>query len=438
MPVQSLSSDCKKLYQLGKYKDCLALAELSKLTGMPAAEQIEVLLMAARIKRELTDWQGAAGYLERAAELSAKNKDSLQDLEVTLVLNAVRAKLSQDRLTAKKLVHQSELIFNKVKLLDRGKEYDRLYLLALCELGMTKITSQDVELAAQNLRVASGFAAEKYGADSVEMIYPLICLAVVHACEEKHSLSLAMARNAAQVARANFGKHPIIIQPLYRLAQAAIRCNMFEMALENCRQMEGKIEEFVGEESDIYLDVLGMKTAAFMFLVDWPSAEFVASKRLKLMEKMRGKDNPKLIDPLCDLAQVLVSKGDKERAAIYFTRALDLVSELSKNNGFPDSFNAAPPKEKIGIDDPQASTAGTRLTGSSFCHLESQLNARLSECYVWQGKIADVATMLPATYRNSHTCRVDGIVSIIDGINKYLLQRARNLEPPDMDPPDQD
>jgi len=438
--VQSLSNDCQKLYQLGKYKDCLALAELSKLADMPAAEQVDVLLMAARIKRELTDWQGAADYLQRAKELTAKNQDSLQDLEVSLVLNAVLARLAPDRLAAKKIARQSDSLLSKVKLLERGKDYDRLFLVSLCELGTARIFAQEIHLAAQNLRVASGFATEKYGADSVETIYPSLCLSIVHACEDQHTLSLAMARNATQTARANFGKHPILIQPLYRLAQASIRRNLFAQALEHCRQVEGQILEYIGEESDIYLDVLGMKTAAFSFLVDFSSAEFCASKRLQVMEKMRGKDSPKLVDPLCDLAQVLARKGEKEKAEKYFERALDLVSELMRNNGFPDKDKPQPTtaaKDRVKFDDLQSSTTGTRL-GGSLVQLEYSLTEQISDCYMWQGKIADVARMIPASYRYAHTCRVDGIVSIIDSVNAYLLERARNLEPPDLDPEDHD
>jgi len=437
-----LRSDCEKLYQQGKYKECLALAEPSKLAGQPDSEQVDVLLLAARIKRELTDWQGTAELLERAKELSSKNADSLQDLEVSLVLNAVRARLAPDRLTAKKLVHQSESLFNKVKSLDRGqKDYDRLFLTALCELGMAKIFATEVHLAAQNIRVACGFANEKFGAESVETIYPSLCMAIVHAREDQHTLSLAMAKNATQVARANYGRHPILIQPLFRLAQACIRRKLFAQALEHCRHLEGPIEQFIGEESDIYLDVLGMKTAAFDFLVDFTSAEFTASRRLKLMEKMRGKNSPKLIDPLCDLAQIVARRGDKEQAEKYFERALELVSELMRNNGFPEkeaALVATGKKEEPKFDDLQTSTMGTRVSGSSLVHLEYELTERLSDCYVWQGKIADVAKMIPASYRYAHTCRLDGIASMVTSINEYLLERARNLEPPDLDPPDND
>jgi tetratricopeptide (TPR) repeat protein len=288
---------------------------------------------------------------------------------------------------------------------------------------MTKIYSEDIELAAQNLRIASGLTEEKFGKDSPEMIYPALCLSIVHALEGKHSLSLVMARNAAQTVRANYGKHhPLLIHPLYRLAQAATRQKLFEMALDICRQVEGLIVDNIGEESDIYLDVLGMKTAAFMFMIEYKAAETMATKRLKLMEKMRGKDDPKVIDPLCDLAQILAQMGERERAEKYFDRALKLVTELARDKGFPEEGKAT--------QEAPTNTVGTRLEGASLCHLESNLIERLSDCYLWQFKLADAARLMPASYRSAHTCKIDAIVSIIDKINKHFEERARHLDLP--------
>ncbi|MBS1996801.1 MAG: hypothetical protein JSS86_10840 [Cyanobacteria bacterium SZAS LIN-2] len=429
MPVKSLNSDCQRLYNQGKYKECLALVEETGVEQLPAAERIEALLVAAKIKRELTDLAGAVKLLEKAKELAATNNDTWHELEAALILNAVLASQAGDKEAAKKYVVDSELLLNRVKQLERGERYDRLYVLALCELGMAKICADDIALAAQNLRVASGYASDKFGSESVEMLYPSLCLSIVHAREDKHTLSLVMARNATQIARANFGKHPIVIQPLYRLAQAAFRLGLMDLALENCRQVEGKIEEFIGEESDIYVDVLGMKTAAFTFVRDLPPAEQMASRRLKIMEKMRGKNSPKLIDPLCDMAQVLAYKGERDKAEKYFDRALNLVTELARNQGFPESDDAAGKVADVPGETPD-STLGTRLKNSSLCHLEYNLIENLSDCYLWQGKIADAAKLMPASYRASHTCRIDRMVSLIDSIHQHFLERARNLDLP--------
>jgi tetratricopeptide (TPR) repeat protein len=194
------------------------------------------------------------------------------------------------------------------------------------------------------------------------------------------------------------------------------------MALDTCRQVEGLIVDNIGEESDIYLDVLGIKTAAFLFMVDYQAAEKMASKRLKLVEKMRGKDDPKVIDPLCDLAQALAHMGDRERAEKYFDRAIKLVSELARDQGFSEEAKKS--------EEAQTNTAGTRLEGASLCHLEYDLIERLSDCYVWQGKLADAAKLMPASMRTVHTCRVDIVVSIIEKINKHFEERARNLDLP--------
>ena len=159
-----------------------------------------------------------------------------------------------------------------------------------------------------------------------------------------------------------------------------------------------------------------------MFLIEYQSAEKAAAKRLKLTEKMKGKDDPKVIDPLCDLAQILAQVGERERAAIYFDRALKLVTELARNKGFAEDV-------KDGAET-QANTVGTRIEGASLCHLEYQLIERLSECYLWQGKLADVARLMPASYRTAHTCKIDAVVSMIETINKHLEERARIMDLP--------
>jgi tetratricopeptide (TPR) repeat protein len=423
MSVQNITDSLLSLYRQGKYKDCLAQVELMRTRDISADEKVAALLLGAQVKRELTNFESAADLLENAKILTEKTTDPYLGPAVGMALNAVRAKLVRNKEAAKQLARESELLLNKIRLLERGPKYDRYYLSGLCDLGMTKIWAGDIELAAQNLRLACGLAEEKFGQGSEEMIYPSICLCIVHALEDKNSLSLAIARNTVQTVRANFGKHPLLIHPLYLMAQAATRQRLFQLALDTCRQVEGLIIDNIGLESDIYVDVLGMKTAAFMFLIEIHAAEKAAARRLKLMEKMRGKNDPKLIDPLCDMAQILAQMGEREKAEIYFDRALTLVSEMTRDKGFPQDASS-------GNGDSVAYTAGTRINDASLCHLEYELVERLSECYLWQGKLADVGRLLPASMRGRHVCKVDAIVSIIDNINKHFEERARNLELP--------
>jgi tetratricopeptide (TPR) repeat protein len=421
MTVQSLTDNLQKLYLEGKYKDCLARVEEARKKDLPADEMVAVLVLGAQIKRELTDLGAAADMLEHAKLLVDNAKDPFLEPSVELALNAVHSSLMKNKDAAKVLVNLSESALTRMKHLPRGARYDKLHLTGLCDLGMTKINAGEIALAAQNLRVASGTAEELYGSDSQEMIYPSICLAAVHALEKKQSLSLAVARSAAQTARANFGNsHPLLIHPLYMLAQACHRQGLFQASLDTCRQVEGLIVDNIGRESDIYVDVLAMKTAAFMFMVENASAEKAASERLALMEKMRGKDSPKIIDPLCDLAQILVQMGEREKAEKHFDRALKLVSELARDKGFPES-----PSDGA---EPPASTTGSRIGDASLCHLESDLIERLSDCYLWQGKLADVAKLMPNSMRSRHTSRFDAIVSVIDSINKRFEDFGRKAD----------
>jgi tetratricopeptide (TPR) repeat protein len=454
MPVQSLSESCSDLYRQGKYKACLA-ALGGDASSLPPAERAAVMLLAARVKRELLDLPAAVDLLRPVIDLAGQSGDVHTELEASLILHAVQAQIFKSKTRAKELSHQSELLLNRVRKLKptngssaENKRYEALYVTALCELGLTKVYAGDLELAAQNLRLASGLAAEKFGTESVEMIYPSLYLAIVHALEGKHSLSQVMARNATQLVRANYGKHPLVIQPLYRLAQAATKQSLFQQALDTCRQLEGVIVDHIGEANDLYLDTLGMKTAAFKFMVEYQSAEKMAVKRLKLAENLYGKDDTRLIDPLCDLAQILAHLGERERAEVYFDRALNLVTELARNQGFPEdmvaqeNFDPATTDGAVSEDSVDrikkeeaaahfvGNSAGSRLQGASLCHLEYSLIEQLSDCYLWQGKLADAARLMPASMRSKHICKVDNVVSVIEAINKHLAERARNLDLP--------
>ncbi len=215
MAVQNLTDSLYSLYLEGKYKDCLARVEEIRKKDLPADERVRALILGARIKVELTDLGLAADMLENAKAIVDDAKDPFLEPAVELALNAVHSCFKKSKDAIKTLVQQSEQALNRIRLLERGPVYDKVYLAGLCDLGMTKIHAGEIALAAQNLRVASGLATETFGHDSPEMIYPAICLAIVHAAEGKHSLSLAVARDAVHTTRANFGnKHPLLIHPL--------------------------------------------------------------------------------------------------------------------------------------------------------------------------------------------------------------------------------
>ena len=449
MPAQRVSDNCQNIYNKGDYKSCLR--ELDKLTGdadHSAVERAAGLLMAGRIERELLNIKGAAAKLKEAVALAREsagpsvdtNASVAIELEASLILNAVRAEIGKNKRLAKTISRESELLLNRVKQLRSGggSRYDSLYITGLCELGLTKIYADEIALAAQNLRLASGLAEEKFGAESVEMLVPSLYLSIVHSLEEKYSLAMAMARNALQLARANFGKHPLVIQPLYRMAQAASKLQLYSAALDTCRQVEGVLAETVGENNDVYLDILAIKTAAFMSMVEYQSAEKTAIKRLTIAEKLRGKDNPRLINPLCDVAQTLARLGQRDRAEEYFERALTMVSEMARNQGFPEDKKT----DDMALDTSTVDSATGNVNealnedkldaedSASICHLEYSLIEQLSDCYLWQGKLADAALLMPASMRAGHTCKVENVVSIIDTVNRYLVERARRLDLP--------
>jgi len=138
--------------------------------------------------------------------------------------------------------------------------------------------------------------------------------------------SAAFAERAVELARASLPPgHPRFALSLSNLARVRGLQDRAEDSLALADEADAMIVRRLGLEHPDRIDILGVRTAALMYLERYPDAIGTAGKQLDILTKQLGADHPLRAQPLYNIATSLEADGRLEEAEQRYAASLAAV-----------------------------------------------------------------------------------------------------------------
>ncbi len=364
-------------------------------------------LRKAYLMREVADTDGALAQLDKAqAGVDANGEASL----VLLAVKAAKAVSQGDSEALRQSVDALDQRSREIKA--KASIPTMLVFRAMCELGRARLVAGDIELAGQAFRIALGLAQDEYGKNSLEMIYPSLCLAIYHASQGSNLLALALARDAVNQLRERakqVNDPSLLLAGLIVISSCSFKERRFQQALAASDELLD-----LGAKHSLSLAVCErLQEAAVVKMMSLAQLDRLQEAKDQgeiLIEAMetQGKYSHRLLEPLCQLATVYERIGSRDKASRCLDQALVVVSHIVEETPFATSSGSA-----------EAGAASTDKA-ASMPFKEYQVLNRLSETYFLQGKFVDALKLYPSSMRARYTTYVASSTNIIDMLSKHL------------------
>jgi len=359
-------------------------------------------LRKACLRREVEDFAGALADLQATG---------LTEGEPGLVLLAVQARHAEKdgKEAVRQYVDQIEIRYKEIKTI--AAIPTMLLFRAMCELGRARSASEDHELACQIFRTALGLAQDEYGKDSLEMIYPAICLAMHHEMQNNSLLALAIARDAVDNLRHRSGqvKDPsLLLAGLLTISNCAFLEHRYALALAAAEEALDlvRLYSLSADAGDRLQKCIIVKMLALNKLDRHQEAKDTGEVFIEKLEEKYGRYSPRLLEPLCHMASICDRLGARSKSAKALDQALVIVSQIVEDRPF----------ETI----EHANADGIKIENMPF--KEYEVLNRLSESYILQGKFVDAFKLYPASMRARYTTYVASSTNIVDMMAKRLKE----------------
>ncbi len=360
------------------------------------------LLRRACLKREVEDFAGALADLQATG---------LTEGEPGLVLLAVQARCAEKngKDAVRHYVDQIEVRYKEIKAV--AAIPTMLIFRAMCELGRARAAAQDHELAGQTFRTALGLAQDEFGKDSLEMIYPAICLAMHHEDQSSNLLALALARDAVDNLRHRTTqvKDPsLLLAGLLTISNCAFLEHRYAQALQAAEEALDlvRMHSLSPDTGDRLQKCIIVKMLALNKLDRHQEAKDTGEVFVEKLEAKYGRYSARLLEPLCHMASIYDRLGARSKSAKALDQALVIVSQIVEDRPFENIEHMS--------DD------GIKIETMPF--KEYEVLNRLSESYILQGKFVEAFKLYPASMRARYTTYVASSTNIVDMMAKRLKE----------------
>ncbi|MFA6210186.1 MAG: hypothetical protein WCT03_05140 [Candidatus Obscuribacterales bacterium] len=374
----------------------------SKCSSLEANEH----LRKAYLMREVADYTGSL------VQLSAANISAESDSEAGLVLLAVKAAQAMAHNDSEALRQAVDSLDSKTKEIKAKASIPTMLVFrAMCELGRARLVTGDTELAGQSFRIALGLAQDEYGKNSLEMIYPSLCLAIYHESQGSNLLALALARDAVDLLRERSKQ---VNDPSLLLAGLIVinSCSFKERRFQKSLAASDELLSMGVKYSLPLASCERLQQAAVVKMLSLAQLDRLQEAKdqgevlVEAMEKVQGKYSAHLLEPLCQLATVYERIGSRDKASKCLDQALVVVSHIVEDTPFASSADSS-------LHDDKAAAMPFK---------EYQVLNRLSETYFLQGKFVDALKLYPSSMRARYTTYVASSTNIIDMLSKRLAE----------------
>lgn len=375
-------------------------------------------LRNAYLRREVADFDGAAAQLSQAQAGPGANSEA--DL-VLLAVTAAQAALHGDDQALRQAVDTLDLKSKEIKA--KAPIPTMLVFRAVCELGRARLAAGDSELAGQAFRIALGLAQDEYGKNSLETIYPSLCLAIYHESQGSNLLALALARDAVNLLRERSKQ---VNDPSLLLAGLIVIncCSFKERRFQQALAASDELLAIGAKHSLSIASCERLQEAAVVKMMSLAQLDRLQEAKdqgevlVEAMEKTQGRYSAQLLEPLCQLATVYERLGSRDKASRCLDQALVVVSRIVEETPFANSAS----RPTGGGKSAGENRADSHEKAASMPFKEYQVLNRLSETYFLQGKFVDALKLYPSSMRARYTTYVASSTNIIDMLAKHLAE----------------
>jgi tetratricopeptide (TPR) repeat protein len=327
--AEKLNSAVTRLYEEGKYKEAIPLAERAlaireKVLGAEHPQVAQSLTNLAALYDGKGDLANAERMYRRALTIYGKAFGPEHPEVAMSLINLGRVyQIKGDYLKAEEMCQRALPILEKAF----GREHPYVAH-SLNALGVIYQAQGDYLKAEEAFKQSLTIYEKVLGPESPDIAHPLNNLAGLYREKGDYPGAEEMLKRSVAIYEKSFGpKHPYVAYSLNTLAGLYREKGDYLKAEPLYQRALGIWEAAHGEEHPTVATALDNLARFYEVKGDYVMAEKLGQRALKIYEKLFGPEHPDVAIALGNLASVYQEKGDYLKAELLYQRSLAILEK---------------------------------------------------------------------------------------------------------------